>query len=124
TTLVSLENTVNRAGGSYYTFPQMKEVSDLCRDRGLKLHLDGARIFNALTETGDSPGEIGSLFDSISICLSKGLGAPVGSLLLGGAEFVKNARRFRKIFGGGMRQAGVIAAAGLYALKQNTVRLS
>lgn len=123
TTLVCLENTVNRAGGSYYTAGQIKEIHDLCKDKKLKLHLDGARIFNALVETGDSTKQIGSLFDSISICLSKGLGAPVGSLLLGDKDFIKKARRVRKLFGGGMRQAGFLAAAGLYALQNNVNRL-
>lgn len=121
--LVSLENTVNRAGGSYYTLAQIKPIQELCKQNNLKLHLDGARIFNALCETGESPSEVGSHFDSISVCLSKGLGAPVGSLLLGDADFIKKARRVRKVFGGGMRQAGFLAAAGLYALKNNVTRL-
>lgn len=123
TTLVSLENTVNRAGGSFYTKEQIKPVYELCDDKKLKLHLDGARIFNALVETQDSPKEIGTYFHSLSICLSKGLGAPVGSVLLGDKEFIKQARRYRKVFGGGMRQAGFLAAAGLYALKNNAGRL-
>jgi threonine aldolase len=123
TRLVCLENTVNRAGGSFYTKEQIKPIAKFCRANNLKLHLDGARIFNALAETGDIPLEVGSYFDSISICLSKGLGAPVGSLLLGSSEFVKEARRVRKLFGGGMRQAGILAAAGLYALKNNITRL-
>lgn len=123
TRLVSLENTVNRAGGSYYTLEQIKPIYALCQAKNLKLHLDGARIFNALTESGESTRETGKYFDSISICLSKGLGAPVGSLLLGDKEFIKKARRIRKVFGGGMRQAGFLAAAGLYALKQNVERL-
>lgn len=122
-TLVSLENTVNRAGGSFYTNAQVKPIQELCKKRALKLHLDGARIFNALAETGDRPAETGGYFDSISICLSKGLGAPVGSVLVGDREFIKKARRYRKIFGGGMRQAGFLAAAGLYALKHNVSRL-
>ncbi len=121
--LVSLENTVNRAGGSYYTKEQIQPVYELCRDKNLKLHLDGARIFNALVETGDSEKEIGNYFHSISICLSKGLGAPVGSVLLGDKDFIKKARRVRKVFGGGMRQAGFLAAAGLYALQNNISRL-
>lgn len=123
TSLVSLENTINRAGGSYYSIPQIKEIHELCRDKQLKLHLDGARIFNALVETGESSKEVGSYFDSISVCLSKGLGAPVGSLLLGDKTFIKKARRTRKLFGGGMRQAGILAAAGLYALQNNITRL-
>lgn len=123
TTLVSLENTVNRAGGSFYTATQIKEVSDLCKEKKLNLHLDGARIFNALAESGDTPEATGALFNSISVCLSKGLGAPVGSLLLGDRLFIKKARKVRKLFGGGMRQAGILAAAGLYALRNNVDRL-
>lgn len=123
TTLVSLENTVNRAGGSYYTVNQIKPITNLCKLHNLKLHLDGARIFNALIESGDTSKQIGECFDSISICLSKGLGAPVGSVLLGDKEFVKKARRIRKVFGGGMRQSGILAAAGLFALKNNVTRL-
>lgn len=123
TTLVSLENTVNRAGGSYYTVNQIKPITDLCKLHNLKLHLDGARIFNALIESGDTTKQIGECFDSISICLSKGLGAPVGSVLLGDKEFIKKARRIRKVFGGGMRQSGILAAAGLFALKNNVTRL-
>lgn len=123
TQLVSLENTVNRAGGSYYTKEQIQPIYELCRDKKLGLHLDGARIFNALAETGDSTKDIGRYFDSISICLSKGLGAPVGSVLLGNKDFIKQARRVRKLFGGGMRQAGILAAGGLYALKNNIGRL-
>ncbi|MDI1353721.1 MAG: GntG family PLP-dependent aldolase [bacterium] len=123
TSLVSLENTVNRAGGSYYRIEQIKPIYDLCKSRNLKLHLDGARIFNALEETKDKPTDIGNYFDTISVCLSKGLGAPVGSLLLGDAKSIQHARRIRKVFGGGMRQAGFLAAAGLYALKNNVKRL-
>lgn len=123
TSLVSLENTVNRAGGSYYTDHQIKGIAELCKQKKLMLHLDGARIFNALEETKESPTQIGKYFDTISICLSKGLGAPVGSLLLGGKKEIKKARRIRKVFGGGMRQAGILAAAGLYALKNNLTRL-
>lgn len=123
TSLASLENTANRAGGSFYTFAQMKETADFCRSKGLRVHLDGARIFNALAETGDDPSKIGPLFDSVSICLSKGLGAPVGSLLLGSGKIIAEARRIRKVLGGGMRQAGIIAAGGLYALKNNVSRL-
>lgn len=123
TKLVSLENTVNRAGGSYYTINQIKPIHDFCQQNKLALHLDGARIFNALIETNEEPKQIGELFDSISICLSKGLGAPVGSLLLGSKPFIKQARRVRKVFGGGMRQAGLLAAAGLYALQNHVNRL-
>jgi threonine aldolase len=123
TSLVSLENTVNRAGGSYYTLDQVRPIHDLCKIKKLGLHLDGARIFNALEETKESAKETGELFDSISICLSKGLGTPGGSVLLGTKEFIKRARRVRKVFGGGMRQAGFLAAAGIYALDNNVVRL-
>lgn len=123
TTLVSLENTVNRAGGSYYTIDMIKPIQKLCADKKLNFHLDGARIFNALTETKENPKDIGSLFDSISICLSKGLGTPAGSVLIGTKEFIKKARRVRKVFGGGMRQAGILAAAGIYALDNNVTRL-
>ncbi|MXV52804.1 threonine aldolase [Pedobacter sp. HMF7647] len=121
--LVVLENTVNRGGGSIYTIGQIKPVADLCKAEGLKLHLDGARLFNALVETNDDPKEYGKLFDGISICLSKGLGAPVGSLLLGSKETIKYARRVRKVLGGGMRQAGFLAAAGIYALDNHIDRL-
>ncbi|MCA6435047.1 MAG: threonine aldolase [Bacteroidetes bacterium] len=123
TSLVCLENTVNRAGGSIYELNEIKPIAELCKIKKLKLHLDGARLFNALIETGDTAKDIGNSFDSISICLSKGLGAPVGSLLIGDADFIQQARRIRKVFGGGMRQAGFIAAAGLYALENNVKRL-
>ncbi|HWY12629.1 MAG TPA: GntG family PLP-dependent aldolase [Bacteroidia bacterium] len=123
TSLVSLENTVNRAGGSYYTIEQVKPIRKLCTDKKLSLHLDGARIFNAIAETKESTQQTGELFDSISICLSKGLGTPAGSVLLGTKEFIKKGRKIRKVFGGGMRQAGFIAAAGIYALDNNVTRL-
>ena len=123
TSLVCLENTVNRAGGSYYDLQTIREIKQLCQQKQLPLHLDGARIFNALVETNYSATDIGNEFDSVSICLSKGLGAPVGSLLLGTKEFIKKARRVRKVFGGGMRQAGFLAAAGIYALDNNISRL-
>lgn len=122
-TLVVLENTANKGGGSYYTIDEIEPIRELCTRRGLKLHLDGARLFNALVETGEKTEDIGAQFDSISICLSKGLGAPVGSLLIGNQNFIKQARRFRKVMGGGMRQAGYLAAAGLYALENNIERL-
>jgi threonine aldolase len=123
TKLVSIENTVNKAGGSYYRFEQMSDLSKVCRKHGLLLHLDGARAFNAIVEAGYTAQQIGPLFDSISVCLSKGLGAPAGSVLLGTREFITEARRARKVFGGGMRQAGFIAAAGLYALDNHIDRL-
>jgi threonine aldolase len=122
-TLVVLENTCNHGGGSFYHLNQIKPIAQLCKERGIKLHLDGARLFNALVETGETPLEWGNTFDSISICLSKGLGAPVGSLLIGETDFIKRARRIRKAFGGGMRQAGFLAAAGIYALDNHVERL-
>jgi len=124
TSLVVLENTVNRGGGSCYMLSQLTPIANLCKERGLKLHLDGARIFNALVATGDDPKGYGKLFDGISVCLSKGLGAPVGSVLLGSGETIKQARRIRKVFGGGMRQAGYLAAAGMYALDHQVKRLA
>jgi threonine aldolase len=123
TKLVSLENTHNRGGGSYYQLQTLKDISAVCKKHNLRLHLDGARIFNALTETGDSSQEIGKHFDTVSFCLSKGLGAPIGSLLASTKENIRQARRIRKIMGGGMRQAGFIAAAGLYAIENNIGRL-
>ena len=123
TTLVCIEDTANRGGGTIYDFNDIKEISKICKKNNLKLHLDGARVFNALAKNGTTPLEYGKQFDSISICLSKGLGAPVGSLLIGTKAFIKDARRVRKYFGGGMRQAGIIAAGGLYALKRNINRL-
>jgi threonine aldolase len=123
TSLVSIENTVNKAGGSFYTLQQLKDISNTCKKNHLKLHLDGARIFNAIIEAHYSPKEIGGLVDSISVCLSKGLGAPVGSLLIGNKDFIKQARRRRKSMGGGMRQAGILAAAGIYALHHNIEKL-
>jgi threonine aldolase len=121
--LVVLENTCNKGGGSYYDLDTIRAVRGVCREKEMALHLDGARIFNALVETGTAPSEIGPLFDSISICLSKGLGAPVGSLLLGSKTFIAEARRVRKAMGGGMRQAGYLAAAGIYALDHQVERL-
>jgi threonine aldolase len=122
--LVVLENTVNKGGGACYTLEQIAPIAELCREKGLKLHLDGARIFNALTSTGDLAENYGQYFDGISVCLSKGLGAPVGSVLLGSEETIHKARKIRKAFGGGMRQAGFLAAAGIYALDHHTGRLS
>ncbi len=121
--LVVLENTTNKGGGNYYTLDEIKEIRGFCLEKGLKTHLDGARLFNALVETNDSPLEIARHFDSVSLCISKGLGAPVGSVLAGKADFIKQARRFRKAMGGGMRQAGYLAAACIYALDNNVDRL-
>ena len=123
TTLVSLENTMNKGGGSIYTLDEVKPIRALCQEKNIKLHLDGARLFNALAETGESPAAWGAQFDTISICLSKGLGCPVGSVLLGSKVDIKRARKVRKVFGGGMRQAGFLAAAGIYALDNNVGRL-
>ena len=121
--LVSLENTVNKGGGSIYTSEALQEISDFCRSVSIPLHLDGARLFNALVESGQTPAQFGGWFDSISLCLSKGLGAPVGSVLIGSKDFIKKARRVRKRLGGGWRQAGLLAAAGIYALDHQVDRL-
>ena len=123
TSLVSLENTANRGGGSCYEFNEIQLIKEVCLNNKLNFHLDGARIWNALVAKHESPKQYGEVFDSISICLSKGLGTPVGSLLLGKTDFIKKARRVRKVFGGGMRQAGYLAAAGIYALENNIERL-
>jgi threonine aldolase len=123
TSLVSLENTSNRGGGSCYDFDEIRCIRQVCDEHGLILHLDGARLFNALVAKGESPKAYGQVFHSISICLSKSLGCPVGSLVLGTAEFIKKARRIRKVFGGGMRQAGYLAAAGIFALQNHVERL-
>ncbi|MGZ3844549.1 MAG: threonine aldolase family protein [Flavisolibacter sp.] len=121
--LVSLENTSNRGGGSCYDLEEIKRIRKVCEDNNLRLHLDGARLFNALVEKKESPKDYGQLFESISVCLSKSLGCPVGSLLLGKKDFIRKARRVRKVFGGGMRQGGYLAAAGIYALQNNIDRL-
>jgi threonine aldolase len=121
--LVSLENTCNRGGGACYDFSEIEAIQKLAKSNGLGLHLDGARIFNAIVHKKEDPKQYGKVFDSISICLSKGLGAPVGSVLLGSTSFIKKARRWRKVFGGGMRQAGSLAAAGIYALDNHIERL-
>ncbi|MCO5946942.1 aminotransferase class I/II-fold pyridoxal phosphate-dependent enzyme [Mucilaginibacter sp. RT5R15] len=123
TSLVVLENTVNKGGGSCYTLEQIKPIAELCKNKGLKLHLDGARIFNALAHTGDNAADYGNYFDGISVCLSKGLGAPVGSVFLADKQTIIYARRVRKVLGGGMRQAGFLAAAGIYALDHHVERL-
>ncbi len=122
-TLVSLENTANRGGGSCYEFNDIQLIKEVCLKNNLKLHLDGARLFNALISKNETCKQYGHVFDTISICLSKGLGAPAGSMLIGPEDFIKKARRYRKVFGGGMRQAGYIAAAGLYALEYQVERL-
>lgn len=124
TSLVSLENTANRGGGSCYDFADIQAIKEVCLQHKLKLHLDGARLFNALVAKKETAKQYGEAFDTISICLSKGLGTPVGSVLLGPKDFIKKARRIRKVFGGGMRQAGIIAAAGIFALEHNIDRLA
>jgi threonine aldolase len=122
--LVVVENTGNRGGGSCYEFQEIENISTLCKENKLAFHIDGARLFNAIVAKKETSIQYGKAFDTISICLSKGLGAPVGSLLLGDIPFIKRAKRFRKVFGGGMRQAGSLAAAGTYALKNNVERLA
>ncbi|MFN3917443.1 MAG: low-specificity L-threonine aldolase [Flavobacteriales bacterium] len=124
TRLVAVENTTNRGGGRCYSFDELTKISAICREQGLAFHVDGARLFNALVAKGETPKQYGAIFDSISICLSKGLGAPVGSVLIGDKVFIKQARRVRKVFGGGMRQAGYLAAAGIYALDNQVNRLA
>ena len=121
--LVCLENTSNRGGGSCYEMEDMHAIRKVCDSNNLILHLDGARLFNALVAKNQDAKEYGKVFHSISICLSKSLGCPVGSVLIGDKETIKRARRIRKAFGGGMRQAGFMAAAGIYALKNNFKRL-
>ncbi len=124
TSLVSVENTTNKGGGACWDMEELKAIKAQCDHHNLPFHLDGARIFNALVAKGESAKEYGKLFDTISICLSKGLGAPVGSLILGTKEMMNKALRIRKIFGGGMRQSGFLAAAGIYALENNIDRLA
>jgi threonine aldolase len=124
TSLVALENTCNRGGGSCYDLEEIKKIQKVCTDTQLKLHLDGARLFNAMVATGTSARDYGQLFDSISVCLNKGMGCPIGSILIGPAAFIRQARRVRKVFGGGMRQAGFMAAAGIYALEHHIDRLA
>lgn len=124
TKMVSIEDTCNKAGGAILDYATIKATSKACKDNGLTFHLDGARLFNRLVASPIDYREYGSHFDSMSLCLSKGLGAPVGSVLIGTAEFIRKARRVRKVFGGGMRQAGIVAAGGLYALEHHIERLS
>jgi len=124
TSLVSLENTSNRGGGACYNFEDFKAIKKVTDAHKLPLHLDGARLFNAIVRNNEAAIEYGNIFDSISICLSKGLGAPVGSVLIGSTTFIQKAKRWRKVFGGGMRQAGFLAAAGIYALDHHVDRLA
>ena len=124
TSLVCLENTSNRGGGSCYDFNEIKNIKQVCTENNLAFHLDGARLWNAMITKKETAIQYGETFDSISICLSKSLGCPVGSLLLGKKDLIKKARRVRKVFGGGMRQGGFLAAAGIYALQNNIERLT
>lgn len=124
TTLVCVENTTNKGGGACYDFDELKAIGAQCRKHGLKYHLDGARLWNALIATGDDPKAYGQIFDSISVCLSKGLGAPMGTVLVGRSEVIQRAMRVRKVLGGGMRQVGYMAAAGLYGIQYQLNRLS
>ncbi len=121
--LVSLENTSNKGGGSCYELSDIEKIRTVCTQNNLKFHLDGARLFNAITEKKYTSTDIGNLFDSVSICLSKGLGAPIGSIIISSSEFIQKAKRYRKLFGGAMRQAGYLAAAGIYALDNHIERL-
>jgi threonine aldolase len=123
TTLVSIENTTNKGGGACWDLEELRKIKKVCKEHGLAYHLDGARLWNALVKTQESPKTYGQLFDTISVCLSKGLGCPVGSVLLGTEQMIQQALRIRKVFGGGMRQAGYSAAAGIYALDHHIERL-
>ncbi len=123
TRLVCLENTHNRAGGTIYPLDEIRKISAHAREHEMRMHLDGARLWNAWMATGIHPKDYAQFFDTVSVCFSKGLGAPVGSALVGSAELIERARKVRKILGGGMRQAGILAAAGLYALEHNVERL-
>jgi threonine aldolase len=124
TSLVCIENTSNRGGGTCYELSDIQHIRELCNRHDLRLHLDGARLFNALVARNETPLQYGEVFHSISVCLNKGLGCPIGSLLIGKKDFIKQARRVRKVFGGGMRQGGYMAASGLYALQNHVARLA
>lgn len=124
TSLVCLENTTNKGGGACYDLEEIKKIRKVCDRHGLGLHLDGARLFNAIVRNNEDPKTYGKIFDTISVCLSKGLGTPMGSVLLGKKELMKNAIRVRKVLGGGMRQVGFMAAAGIYALDNHLEQLS
>lgn len=124
TKLVSIENTTNRGGGACYDIEELKKIKQVCTEHNLKYHLDGARLWNALIAKRQHPKQFGELFDTISVCFSKGLGTPIGSVLVGDVATIKRALRIRKILGGGMRQSGYLAAAGMYALKHNISRLA
>lgn len=122
--LVCVENTTNKGGGACWDYEALKKIKQVCLDANLHYHLDGARLFNALVAKNETPKQYGALFDTISVCLSKGLGAPVGSILLGSQKHIAKALRIRKLFGGAMRQAGFLAAAGIYALEHHIGRLA
>ena len=124
TSLVSLENSANRGGGSCYELSEIEKIREVCNHNKLLLHLDGARLFNAMVARSENPKNYGELFHSISVCFNKGLGCPIGSVLTGDKEFIRKSRRIRKVFGGGMRQAGFMAAAAIFALENNIERLS
>jgi len=124
TSLVCIENTTNKGGGACWDFEELKKIRKVCDEHNLKYHLDGARLWNALVKKGEDPKAYGKLFDTISVCLSKGMGCPVGSVLVGSKDDIDKALRIRKIFGGGMRQSGYLAAAGIYALENNVERLA
>ncbi len=121
--MVGIENTTNKGGGACYDIAELQKIKQVCVDHNLKYHLDGARLWNAMIAKKQQPKQFGALFDTISVCFSKGLGAPIGSVLLGDAETMHKALRIRKIFGGNMRQSGYLAAAGIYALQNNINRL-
>ena len=123
TTLVCIENTTNKGGGACWDFEALKAIRKVCDEHGLKYHLDGARLWNALVARKENPKAYGELFDSISVCFSKGLGCPVGSVLIGSQEIIDKALRVRKVLGGGTRQSGYLAAAGVYALENHVARL-
>ncbi|NKI32129.1 threonine aldolase family protein [Croceivirga thetidis] len=124
TSLVCIENTTNKGGGACWDFEELKKIRKVCEEQNLAFHLDGARLWNAMVKKGESPKQYGALFDTISVCLSKGLGCPVGSVLVGTEKHIHDAIRIRKILGGGMRQAGFLAAAGIYALENHIDRLA
>ncbi|MDX1827953.1 MAG: GntG family PLP-dependent aldolase [Lutibacter sp.] len=122
--LVAIENTTNKGGGACWNFKEILKIQKICKQQNLAMHLDGARLFNALVAKNETPEQYGKVFDTISICLSKGLGAPVGSVLLGSKKHIEQALRIRKLFGGAMRQVGYLAAAGIYALDNHVERLA
>ena len=124
TSLVAVENTTNKGGGACWNFEEIKKIRTVCNEHNLGYHLDGARLWNALVTKKETAKQYGDVFDTISVCLSKGLGCPIGSVLVGNEDLMKGAIRIRKIFGGGMRQVGYLAAAGLYALDNNIERLA